>query len=602
MKMPRGFAAFLATESLDAFNGNLFKMLLQLFVLQFLKAPNAESIIAQSALVFTIPFVLFGPWSGYLADRYAKTSLMRVVKMGEVPIMLLGVVGFYLSSVPLMMTVLFFLATQITFFAPAKAGYIPEVCVSETISRANSLVSMTTFVAIIGGMAVAGQVFGLHAARPAVAAWYCVGVAVLGAGTVFLIPRTAVKGTRERFPWNPIRGIWEDLVFLRGRKSLFLAGLAHSYFWLLGLIFTTDILVYGKKLLLLGESQNTLLSLLPAFMGIGIAAGSLLAGRWSGKKVELGLVPLGGLGLALAGFGLYFSTSSYAATAVILFVSGVFGGLFIVPLYSFLQFEAGEHEKGRVLATVGVMNGLFLVLGSLLYRLFSVTLELQAHTICLLMGAISLGVVVYICTVIPEYFVRFSSWLLTHTIYNIRIVGGENVPFQGGALLTPNHISYMDAVLVGATLQRFIKFVMFKKIYDLPVLRWICKIMEVIPIAPYEGRESVAQSLQTARDKLSQGEVVCIFPEGKITRDGAMSEFRTGVETIMKGMTCPIIPVYLHNVWGSVFSFEGGKVFWKFPRRIPYKVTVVYGEPLPPDSPASQVEAAVRRLSEGFES
>ncbi|HEX5037434.1 MAG TPA: MFS transporter [bacterium] len=598
MKLPRGFSAFLATESLDAFNGNLFKMLLQLFVLQFLKAPNAEAIISQSALVFTIPFVLFGPWSGYLADRYAKTSVMRTVKLGEVPIMILGVVGFYLASVPLMIAVLFCLATQITFFAPAKAGYIPEACATETISKANSLVSMTTFVAIIGGMALAGQVFGVHAAKPALAAWYCVGIAVLGVATVWLIPRTAAKGAAEKFPWNPLKGIWEDLVFLKNRKSLFLAGLAHSYFWLLGLIFTTNILVYGKKLLLLGETQNTQLSLLPAFMGIGIAAGSLLAGRWSGKKVELGLVPLGGLGLAAAGFGLFFSTSSYVATSVILFISGVFGGLFIVPLYSFLQFEAGEHEKGRVLATVGVMNGLFLVLGSLLYRLFSVTMGLQAHTICLVMGAVSLGVVVYICTVIPEYLIRFLSWLLAHTIYSIKIVGADNVPFQGPALLTPNHISYVDAVLVGATLQRFIKFLMFKKIYDFPILRQICRIMEVIPIAPYEGRESVARSLQTARDKLSQGEVVCIFPEGRITRDGAMNEFRTGVETIMKGMTCPIVPVYLHNVWGSVFSFEGGKVFWKFPRRLPYKVTIIYGEPLDPATPAAALEAAVRRLAE----
>jgi len=598
--LPRRFGAFLATESLGAFNDNLFKMLLQLFVLQFLKAPNAEAIIAQSSLVFTVPFVLFGPWSGYLADRYSKSALMKWVKVAEIPIMTLGCLGFYFAHLPTMMAALFLMAAQSTFFSPAKAGFIPETCASESISRANSLVSMTTFVAIIGGMAVAGQLFQAHAARPYWAASYCIGVAVLGVLSAWRMAPTVSRGTRERFPLNPFRGLWEDLRFLRGYKGLFLAGLAHSYFWLLGLVFTTNILVYGKKQLFLREDQNLELSLLPAFMGIGIAAGSLLAGRWSGKKVELGLVPLGGLGLAFAGFGLFLSTSSYVATSAILFVSGVFGGLFIVPLYSYLQFESGESEKGRVLATVGALNGLFLVLGALLYRLLSVSLGWQAHTICLVMGLLTLGVVAYICTVIPEYLIRFLSWLLTHTIYRIKIVGAEHVPFHGPALLTPNHISYVDAMIVGATIQRFIKFVMFKKIYDLPVLRQICRIMEVIPIAPYEGRESVTASLDTAREKLRQGEVVCIFPEGKITRDGALNEFRSGVETIMSGMSCPIIPVYLHNVWGSVFSFEGGKVLWKFPKRIPYRVTVVYGKPLPATARASEIEAAVRILASGF--
>lgn len=599
--MRRGFLAFLTTESLGAFNDNLFKMLLQLFVLQFLKVPNTEAIISLSSLVFTLPFVLFGPWSGYLADRYSKSRVMKVVKCAEIPIMVLGVFGFFAANIPLMMIALFLMATQSTFFSPAKAGFIPETCSPESISRANSLVSMTTFVAIIAGMAVAGQLIGWHAAQPAISSIYCVGVAVLGVVSALLIPQTPAQGSWQNFPLNPLKGIWNDLVALKRHKGLFLAGLAHSYFWLLGIVFTTNILVYGKKLLLLEEDQNTELSLLPAMMGIGIAAGSLLAGRWSGKKVELGLVPLGGLGLALAGFGLYFSTGSYGFTLAILLTSGVFGGLFIVPLYSYIQFESGEHEKGRVLATVGILNGLFLVLGSLVYRICSVDLTLAPHTVYLLMGIVTLAVVIYICTVIPEYFVRFLGWLLTHAIYRIRIIGAHHVPFQGPALLAPNHISYVDALLIGATIQRFIKFVMYKKISEIPFVRRLCAIMEVIPIAPYEGRESVMRSLDAARQKLQQGEVVCIFPEGKITRDGALNEFRTGAETIMRGLNCPIIPVYLHNVWGSIFSFEGGKVFWKMPKRIPYPVTVVYGEPLPAETPAAEVEAALRRLVESFE-
>lgn len=595
--LPKGFTAFLATETLGAFNDNLYKMLLQLYVIQVLLPQNSESIISQASLLFTLPFVLFGPWSGYFADHFSKTKVMRFVKFCEIPIMGLALAAFFLKSVPLMLFVLFCMALHSTFFGPAKAGFIPETCPDEGISRANSLLGMTTFLAIIGGMAFAGEIFRHHLQAPYVSVYYCLGVALLGFLASCKIPLTLPKASTGKFPFNPLSGIFRDLAFLKGKKGLFLASLANSYFWLLGLVFTNNILVYGKKILGLSEAQSLELSLLPAVLGIGIAAGSLLAGRWSGKKVELGLVPLGGLGMAVTGLALGFSGHSYPLTASILFISGICGGLFVVPLNSYLQFEAPEEEKGRVLATNGILNGLFLVLGSVLYHLLSVVLQLKASTIYPVMALLNLAVVAYICTVIPEYFLRFMAWLLTHTFYKIRIVGAENVPFHGPALLSANHISYVDALLVGATIQRFIKFIMYKKIYELPLVRQLCAFMEVIPIAPYEGKESVQRSLDAAREKLRSGEVVCIFPEGKITRDGQINEFRHGLESIMQGVDCPIIPVYLHNVWGSIFSFSDKKVLWKFPKKIPYPITIVYGEPLPADSKASEVENAVKALA-----
>jgi len=598
--LPKGFAVFLATETLGAFNDNLYKMLLQLYVIQVLLPQNSEAIVSQASFLYTLPFVLFGPWSGYFADHYSKTKVMRLVKLFEIPIMGLALAAFICRSIPLMLFVLFCMALHSTFFGPAKAGFIPETCPDEGISRANSWLGMTTFLAIIGGMAFAGEIFRRHLQAPYVSVYYCLGVALLGFLVSCKLPLTPPKASAGKFPLNPLSGILRDLAFLKAKKGLFLASLANSYFWLLGLVFTNNILVYGKKILGLGESQSLELSLLPALLGIGIAAGSLLAGRWSGKKVELGLVPLGGLGMAAAGLALGFSGNSYPLTAFILFVSGVCGGLFAVPLNSYLQFEAPENEKGRVLATNGILNGLFLVLGSLLYHLLSVLLHLSASKIYIVMAVINLGVVAYICTVIPEYFLRFMAWLLTHTFYKIRIVGAENVPFHGPALLSANHISYVDALLVGATLQRFIKFIMYKKIYELPLVRQLCSIMEVIPIAPYEGKESVKASLEAARQKLLAGEVLCIFPEGQITRNGQMNEFRPGLESIMQGVSCPIIPVYLHNVWGSIFSFSGKKVLWKFPKRIPYPITIIYGKPLPPEAKAGEVEQAVKDLAEGF--
>lgn len=596
--LPTRFSAFVATQAFGAFNDNFFKTLLQLFVLQIMAVSGAERLISIATLAFTIPFVFFGPWAGYFSDKYSKTTVMILVKGGEILIMILGILAFFAGSVPWLIVVLFLMAAQSTFFSPAKSGIIPEICHEESITRANSWVEMTTFVAILLGTALTGLLLSLHHNKASLVSLYCVAVAIFGTLSSLLIPRTKAAGREQPFPWNPVRGIVRDLLFLKRQKGLFLASLANSYFWLLGLIFSTNILVYGKNFLHLTAEDNVRLSFLPAYLGIGIAAGSLLAGRWSGKKVELGLVPLGGLGMAFAGIALCFTFDSYLSTALVLFFSGVSGGLYIVPLYAYLQFEAKPNEKGRVLATAGVLNGLFLVLGALLYHLLAVVFAVQAPVLYLIMGVVTIGVVIYICTIIPEYLIRFVAWLLTHTFYRIRIIGSENVPFHGPALLVPNHVSFVDALLVGATIQRFIKFIMYKKYFEFPILKRLCAIMEVIPIAPYEGRESVGKSLDTAREKLIAGEVVCIFAEGKITRDGHLDEFRPGFETIMNNLTCPIIPVYLHNVWGSIFSFEGGKSLWKIPKWIPYPVTVSYGHPLPPDSKATDVESAVRALEE----
>lgn len=596
MHLPKGFSPFLITQALGAFNDNFFKMLIQLYVLVIVFRPDSKEIIAGAALVFTIPFVLFGPWAGYLADKYSKSKMIQWIKICEIGVMILGVLAFYWQSIPLLLFVLFLMATQSAFFSPAKAGFIPESCPAPLISKANGLMGMTTFFSIILGTALAGLVLANIDNNTLLASTFCILIAVLGSLSSLMVTKIPASKAVQKFPLNPFSGIFRDLLFLKKQKGLFLAALANSYFWLLGLIFQTNIVVYGEVHLGLGAKDNAWISLLPALMGVGIALGSILAARWSGKKVEIGLVPLGGIGLTLSGIALYFTSQSYVATAIALTLAGVFGGLYIIPLNAYLQFTARESEKGRVIATAGVMNGLFLVLGSLAYRLFSVEWNWSPALICLIMGVVSLFVTIYICTVVPEYFLRFSGWLTTHSLYRIRIIGLENVPKEGGALLVPNHVSYVDAIILGATIQRFIKFIMYKKIYDIPVIKQLCKIMDVNPIAPYEGRDSVTQSLKLAQEQLQKGELVCIFAEGGITRNGEMQEFKGGLESIMQDQNSPIIPVYLHNLWGSLFSFESGKVFWKWPKKIPYPVTIVYGKPLPSHSSAKQVQEAVKEL------
>jgi acyl-[acyl-carrier-protein]-phospholipid O-acyltransferase/long-chain-fatty-acid--[acyl-carrier-protein] ligase len=469
---------------------------------------------------------------------------------------------------------------------------------------ANSRIEATSLVAIIVGIAAAGALLSFHQNNALTVTYYGLGIALIGAVCAFYVPglrQKAATDAGQPFPRNPLTGIVRDLTFLKQRRDLFLTSLANGYFWLLGLIFATNIMVYGKVHLGLADSQNTLLSLLPACIGFGIAAGAMLAGRWSGKKVELGLVPLGGAGMTLAGLALFFSNGSYLATAFILLLAGVCGGLFTIPLYAYLQVKAREAERGRVLAAAGIINGLCLLLGSVLYHVLAVELGLSPRIIFLLMGFVTGAVVVYTCTVIPQFFIRFLGWLLIHTIYRIEIIGVEHVPERGPALLTPNHVSFIDALLISSTLQRFIRFVMIKSIYQIAIFKPILKIMDVIPIAPWEGRDSVANSLNQARERLQKGHVVCIFPEGKLTESGELNEFRPGFETIMSGLDCPIIPVYMHNVWGSIFSFEGGKYFWKFPKQLPYPVIISFGRPLPSTAKAPEVAAAVQALAEEIE-
>jgi acyl-[acyl-carrier-protein]-phospholipid O-acyltransferase/long-chain-fatty-acid--[acyl-carrier-protein] ligase len=596
-KLPKGFSYYILTQSLGAFNDNYFKMLLQILILQVIAYSEGVKLLSIASFAFTIPFVLFAPWSGYLADRFSKTKIMFWAKFGEVILMSLGLIGFYFYNVYFLTGVLFLMATQSTFFSPAKTGIIPEFCHSKSITKANGWLEMTTFLSIILGTVAPGFILYLseYSFKPAIK--ICIGIALIGLFLAKKIPYVKPANTVRKFPLNPFSQMIKDLIYLKKDKGLFLASLAMSFFWFVGLIFQLNILVYGKDTLgLTDPSQTMSLALLPAFVGLGIALGSPLASRWSGKKVEIGLIPFGGLGLTICSFLFYFTQSSYLATAICLLFAGVFGGLYIVPLYAYLQYYADDQSKGRIMAISGMVSGFFLILGSGFYHLVAVTLELNPTQIFFIMAVIILLVIIYICTIVPDYLIRFITWLITHTLYKIKIKGEENIPLEGPAILTPNHIAYIDPFLIGACIQNFIIFIMYKKFYDIFFIKPILKIMKVIPIAPYEGRESVTQSLNLAHGHLKDKDLICIFPEGQITRHGEINEFRKGIESIADGIDCPITPVYLENVWGSIFSFKGDKAVFKFPKKIPYPVTIHFGKPVPSTTSADELELIIREM------
>jgi acyl-[acyl-carrier-protein]-phospholipid O-acyltransferase/long-chain-fatty-acid--[acyl-carrier-protein] ligase len=372
-------------------------------------------------------------------------------------------------------------------------------------------------------------------------------------------------------------------------KPLWLTVIGISYFWFLGALLQLDVILLGKEVMALDGAR---IGLLQAALAIGIAVGSIAAGRLSGDKVELGLVPIGSIGIGVSALLLAAAAPSFAAVCAALVLLGFFGGLFIVPLNAFLQQRAATEERGRLIATNNFLNMVGVLLASGTLWLLRDILRIEADGIVLAVGLFTFAATAFVLAILPEFLIRFSLWLLTHSVYRIRIVGQEHVPFRGPALLVCNHLSFIDGLLVNACIQRFVRFIVYRPYYEMRGLNWLMRKMQAIPMSERKPKE-IVRSLQRAREELRNGHVVCIFAEGAISRTGNLLPFRRGFEKIIAGLDVPVIPVHLDQVWGSIFSFKDGRFIWKWPERIPYPVTVSFGKPLPATVSAWQVRQAI---------
>src|SRR5581483_4346221 len=373
---------------------------------------------------------------------------------------------------------------------------------------------------------------------------------------------------------------------------LWLTVLGISYFWFLGALLRMDVVLLGKEMMGLDDRWS---GILMAFSGIGIGIGSVLAGRLSGDKVELGLVPLGSIGMGIFALALSRSAGSFAMAATMLTLLGFSTGLFIVPLNAYLQHRSGAAEKGRLIATNNFLNMAFALAASAILYWLHDSLEIKPDGIILIFGLFTLASTVWSLLILPDFLIRFCFWLLTHPVYRIRIVGQENVPVRGPALLVANHMSMVDGFLVGACVQRFIRFMVYRPYYELKAFNWLFRRMNAIPVAAGAKRD-VVESIRRAQDELRAGHVVCIFAEGAISRTGNLLPFKRGLERIVAGLDVPIIPVHLDRLWGSIFSYRGGRFFLKWPQRIPYPVTVSFGAPMPSTAQAHDVRQAIMEL------
>ncbi|HEU5464751.1 MAG TPA: MFS transporter, partial [Candidatus Binatia bacterium] len=586
-----GFLAFFCTQFLGAFNDNFLKIVVS-FVALDVVVRGGDSYVELIAFLFILPSALVSGYAGHLADVHSKKSILVYVKVFEVAIMLLALGVFVVGHVEPMLILVFLMGLHAAFFSPAKYGILPEMLPDKDLSRGNGLLEMSTFMAIILGTSLGSAMFSVWKYKLPLIGFLMLAIAVLGMLTSLRIAAVPASGSSKPLQLNPFGEIVDGLRRLRADRPLWLTVIGISYFWFLGALVQINMLFFGKELLGLDEFH---IGLLGTYLALGIGAGSLAAGRLSGDHIEIGLVPLGSLAMGLFLGYLALAPPGYEHTAAALAGLGFSGGLFAVPLNAYLQQRPGREEKGQLIATNNFMNTIGIVLAAAIHWLFKTPFGLPPETIILLIALLTLGGTVAILYLLPDYFVRVILWLITHTIYRIKVVGAENMPLRGPALLVSNHVSFVDAFMVGGALPRLVRFMLHREYYELKGLNWLFRLMHSIPVSA-SNRRNIVQSIKHARTELDRGQVVCIFAEGAISRIGRLLPFKRGFEKIVEGTNVPIIPVHLDQLWGSIFSFKDGRFFWKWPKNWSYPVTVSFGAPLPAGATRHQVRDAVATL------
>lgn len=589
----RGFKALMVTQFLGAFNDNLFKIILNLMVANVIVQEKGSILeLTLIGICFNLPFVLFSATAGSLADCFSKATIARVTKVVEIAVMGLGMIFIAQHQVYALLFVLFLMGTHSAFFSPAKYGVLPELLDEENISRGNGYIEFWTFVAIIGGTALGGVLTTFLGTDSYAPGLVMVGIAACGLAASFFITRVPPANSEMRFVYNPLHVI-DALRQIKANAPLFQTVVGIAFFWSVGSLYQMNFPLYAKELGSLSDLQT---SLLLAVLGMGIGLGSISAGTVSAGKVELGLVPVGAAGISLSSVLLCFSYGSYPLTLLLTLALGLSSGFFIVPLQSFLQEGSPQAQRGSYIAASNFVSFLSMVVSSLLLLVLVDLLGLSPAQVFLVFGLTTVAVVAYICTVMPQMLVRCLNWLLIHSLYKVRVVGKENIPATGGALLVCNHVSFIDPPLVLAALGRNVRFLMFRPIYEARLINPIARTMGAIPVGASIKREEVTAPLNQAREAIKNGELAGIFAEGAITRIGQMLKFKKGLERIMDGVDAPIIPVHIDQVWGSIFSFKEGRFFWKRPKTLPYPVTISFGKPLPSKASGYEVRQAVQEL------
>ena len=591
----RRFLPFFVTQSLGALNDNLFKQSLILAILYKLNIEGDRGIwVNLCALLFIVPFFLFSALAGQFGEKYPKDRLIRLIKLGEIAIMIVAAIGFAFDHLALMLVALFAMGTHSALFGPVKYSILPQTLREEELVGGNGLVEMGTFLSILAGTIGAGIMLS-SSNYTVIVSVVIIAVAVLGYLASRAIPAAPADTPQLRLNWNIFSESWATLrMGLNQTPAVSRSVVGNSWFWFVGAIYLTQIPAYAKDWL---YGDETVVTLILTVFSVGIALGSLLCEKLSGRKVEIGLVPFGSFGLTVFGLLLWWHSGQmpqniqtndwlgvlgFSQAWWVLFDIlglGVFGGFYIVPLYALIQSRTSESERARVIAANNILNALFMVVSALVTILLLSVAKLTIPELFLVVSLMNIAVNTYIFKIVPEFSMRFMIWLLSHSMYRVQHKHLDLIPDEGAALLVCNHVSFVDALLIGGAVRRPIRFVMYYKIYNLPVLNFIFRTAGTIPIAG-RGEDEVIyeQAFDRIARYLNDGELVCIFPEGKLTTDGQINEFKAGVTRILERTPVPVIPMALQGLWGSFFSRDPNKGYFK---RLWSRVTLVAGEPMP---------------------
>jgi len=585
----RGFRALLLSQLLGALTDNFTKVLVSLLAVNNLISGGSFGEVVLGGVCFVLPFLLFSPFAGSLADKLPKSRVIRIAKVLELFAAVLAascIGGQILSG---LLVSLFLLGAHSALFSPAKYGMLPEILPEEELSRGNGLLELCVFLGAIGGSALGGIVgpnstFG--------AALTLLLSSTVGLVLSFFVSPTVAANPQGELRYNPLKlvPVVREIYSIRG---LFLAALGISYFWALAGLYQLNLSLSAKQLSGWGDARTAFLL---AILGLGIGGGGALAGKVSEGKVELGLVPVGGGFLGLTSFLVSVFYQHYFLTLCAIFVMGISGGFFVIPLSSYFQQNAPAEVRGTYVSAVNWLTYLGTLLAYGLLFLFIEMFHFSPSTMFFVVGLSALSVMLYSCTVMPEMIIRCANWLITHTLYRLEIRGLENIPREGGGLIICNHVAYVDPPIILAAARRPVRFLMFRPIYEAPIIHSIAKAAGAIPISP-DSPKRMLKSIQEARAAIENGELVCIFAEGELTRVGHMLSFKKGFERIVKGLNAPVIPAYIDQIWGSIFSHRDGKFFWKIPKQIPYPVTLAFGAPLSSDSPSHVVRQTIQELA-----
>ncbi|TMH60733.1 MAG: MFS transporter [Betaproteobacteria bacterium] len=597
----RRFAPFFWTQFLGAGNDNIYKNALVIFVAfqaATLTALSANDLVNIAAAVFIAPFVLFSATSGQLADKFEKSQLIRLIKLFEISIMVLGAIGFYRRNLVLLFSALALMGVHSTLFGPVKYAILPQHLRSDELIGGNGLVEMGTFVAILLGEVVGGLVIAIKPDGPILAGATAIAVAVAGYLVSRGIPTTPAVAPDLKINWNPFTETGRNLRLAYGNRVVWLSMLGISWFWFYGATYLTQFATFTKDVLGGDEHVATLLL---AIFSVGIGVGSLLCERLSGHKVEIGLVPFGSIGLSVFAVDLYFASRGLqpgGLAGVEHFVSvrahwrivadlvllGMFGGFYIVPLYALIQERSDPAYRSRIIAANNILNALFMVASAgIALGLLKAGLSIPA--LFLATGLMNAVVALYIYLLVPEFLMRFLAWLLIHSVYRVDKQGLEQVPAEGACVIVCNHVSFVDAIVIAACVRRPVRFVMDHRIFAIPVLNFVFRTMRVIPIASAKEDPTLKErAFEAAANALNAGEIVGIFPEGKITDTGELNPFRPGLQRILEHAPVPVVPMALRGLWGSFFSRSyQGKAMRRRVRGLFSKIAVVAGPPLAPE-------------------